>query len=299
MPRIRLVGPQSLDVVSAGRSEIAEGPLWDPARNSLWFFDVLRGLLHRLPADGGDSEVFRLGEVASSAALRADGSLLVCMGYGFATFTPESGLIQPALGIEPHEPGMRMNDGKADPRGRFWAGTMQVQAEPARGSLYSLSADWVIGKHFSGCTISNGLGWSPASDLFYYIDTPTRRIDCYAFDLASGTLGERRTLIDLSDAPGRPDGMAVDSAGRLWVAMAEGGRVLSIDPDGVIAGEIRLPVSLVTSCAFGGHGLDQLFITSGYLGLSEAERASQPLAGMVFSARMPGVCGLPIGVFRG
>lgn len=291
--------PHTLDVASADRAEIGEGPLWDPARQSLWYFDVLRGRLHRLPATGGPAEVSELGEMAACAALRRDGSLLVGLGYGFAGFSPGCGGARPLLGIEPAIPGLRTNDGKADPAGRFWAGTMHIGAEPGQGSLYCLSADWSLRQWLTGRTISNGLGWSPAGDRFYYIDTPERRIDCFGYDLATGALGQRRTLIDLSGEEGRPDGLAVDSAGRLWVAMAEGGHVLCVDSAGFVAGQIQFPVSLVTSCAFGGEGLGRLFVTSGFLGLSAGERARQPLAGAVFSVQVPGVSGLPVGVFGG
>jgi sugar lactone lactonase YvrE len=291
--------PHSLDVVTTIRSELAEGPVWDDARNSLWYVDLLRGLLHRQPAGDGAAEVFEFGDAASAVALRGDGSLLVAVGHGFVTFDPASGAVEPAVTIATSEPGIRLNDGKADASGRFWAGTMHSAAEAGRGSLYSLSAGWRLHRHLTGCTISNGLGWSPDNRVCYFVDTATRRVDSFPFDLTSGTLGGRRTLIDLSGHDGRPDGLAVDTAGRLWVAMAGGGRVLCVSARGAVVGTLPLPVSLVTSCAFGGHGLDELFITTGFLGLTSSALAAEPLAGAVFSARVPGTAGLPVGVFRG
>jgi sugar lactone lactonase YvrE len=152
MAAVRGVIPHSLELVSARRSQIGEGPLRDAARHSLWYFDVLRGLMHRQPVARGEGEVFDLGDMAASAAIVGRRTLLVSLGYGLATFAPESGRLGPIHGIEPAEPRMRVNDGKADPAGRFRAGTMQLEAEPGRGGLYSLPGGWVLRQQLTSCT---------------------------------------------------------------------------------------------------------------------------------------------------
>jgi sugar lactone lactonase YvrE len=193
--------------------------------------------------------------------------------------------------------GVRFNDGKCDPAGRFWAGTMAYDDEPAVGALFRLDPDLSVSKQLSDVTISNGLAWSGDQRTMYYIDTPTRRVDRFAFDPESGSISDRQTVVEIPETSGYPDGMTIDAEEGLWIAMWDGGRI-----ERYIGGRleriVEMPVSRPTSIAFGGSDYDEMFVTSASTGLTDEERAKQPLAGALFRIR-PGVVGVPPVVFEG
>jgi sugar lactone lactonase YvrE len=184
-----------------------------------------------------------------------------------------------------------MNDGKADPWGRFWAGTMGIDKRPDAGALYCLEPDLRLSVALDPVTISNGLDWSADRRSMFYVDTPTQRVD--RFDLEADGLGlrNRRTFSTQALADGSPDGLTLDTAGGLWLALWGGFAVTGYGPSGEVEARIALPASHVTSCTFGGPDLGDLYITTAFAELTEAERAAQPLAGRAFRCR-PGVLGL-------
>jgi sugar lactone lactonase YvrE len=195
--------------------------------------------------------------------------------------------------VEADRPVSRMNDGKCDRRGRFWAGTIAEVHEPGAGSLYRLDADHRAVQVLTGVTTSNGLDWSPDGSTMYFIDTHAHGVDAYDFDEATGEIHNRRRLIDIDPEVGLPDGMAVDAEGGLWVALYDGRAVHRYSADGVLEGRLELPVSLVTSCAFAGPELADLYITT-----AADRHPDEPLAGAVFHCR-PGVAGLSNCPFAG
>jgi sugar lactone lactonase YvrE len=150
----------------------------------------------------------------------------------------------------------------------------------------------------TGVTISNGIDWDPDGRWCYYVDTPERRVDRFAFDGERGLLSERTVAVDLTDAPGDPDGLTVDAEGCLWVAMWDGGQVRRHAPDGELLAIVDLPLDRPTSCAFGGRELDRLFITTSRYGLSAKQLSAQPEAGRMFALE-PGVAGKPSTPFGG
>jgi sugar lactone lactonase YvrE len=192
----------------------------------------------------------------------------------------------------------RMNDGKCDPAGRFWAGTMNLNAKNGAGGLYRLDPDHSVTRVLTGVTISNGLGWSPAGDRMYFIDTGLGGVDAFDFDPGTGECRNRRRLVDIPKDDGVPDGMAVDSQGYLWVALCYGSAVHRYSPTGKLDAVVRFPCSLITSCAFGGRDLSELYVTSGTLSLTQEQHQEQPHAGALFHLR-PGVAGLPPNAYRG
>ena len=175
---------------------------------------------------------------------------------------------------------------------------MAYAGTPGAGSLYRLDPDLSVTTMLKGVTISNGLGWSPDGLTMYYIDTPTRGVDAFAFDPPTGEIADRRRIIDIPPDNGLPDGMTVDSEGGLWVALWGGDAVHRYLPDGTLERIVELPCRVVTSSAFGGALLDELFITTASLGLTPDELEAQPGAGGLFSCR-PGLRGLPSGPFAG
>jgi sugar lactone lactonase YvrE len=193
----------------------------------------------------------------------------------------------------------RFNDAKCDARGRLWAGTMSLVRAPGSAALYRIDgpeAEPVV--VLDGLTIGNGLGWNGASDLMYYVDSPTQRIDMLDFDLATGAVAGRRPFAEIAAADGLPDGLAVDAEDHVWVALFGGGALRRYTPDGELDRVIALPVSNPTCPVFGGPALDDLYVTTARHRLPDAELARQPLAGAVLHRR-PGGAGRAATPFAG
>jgi sugar lactone lactonase YvrE len=213
----------------------------------------------------------------------------VAAGNGFLALDPLTGTVS-ELAAVPGRPGTRMNDGKCDRAGRFYAGSMAEDESPGQGSFYRLDADHSVTEIYTGIGISNGLGWSPDDRLMYYTDSLDYRVDVLDYDLVSGALGERRPFATLGSGDIVPDGLAVDVEGGVWVAVWGGSIIQRYDADGRLTGVVRLPAANVTSCAFGGPALDQLYITT----------AAGPgrLGGVLFTCAA-GIAGLPTYKYRG
>jgi sugar lactone lactonase YvrE len=278
------------------RADLGEGPAWDAAAGRLIWVDITRSVIHELFPDGR-SRAREVPEHVGAAVPRTRGGLLLAIRSGFATLA-DDGSVSVIASVEADDDSTRMNDGKCDPQGRFWAGTMAYAETPGAGSLYRLDPGGAVHRVLTGVTISNGLGWSPDGKVMYYTDTATGGVDTFGFDAASGALTGRRRLITVDPADGSPDGMTVDDEGCLWVALWGGGAVRRYRQDGTLDAVIPLPASKVTSCAFGGQDGGDLYITTAAGGLSPGRRAAEPHAGGVFRCR-PGVTGPPATPFAG
>ena len=207
---------------------------------------------------------------------------------GFAAIDLDSGRRTPIEDPEHHLPDNRFNDGKCDPAGRFWAGTMDTREELAPAPCVLPGRELRVPRKVPGVSISNGLAWSADGTTMYCVDSPTRHIVAYDYDVATGAIENPRPVFHVPEGAGFPDGMAIDVDGCLWVALWDGRRVLRVDPvSGDIADHIDMPVSRPTSCAFGGSAFDELFITSAS-NLPPHQLAREPHAGGVFRVR-PGV----------
>lgn len=276
------------------RDMIGEGPVWDAASGRLCWVDIPAGVIHRCaPSDGSDC-VLAVGQPVGALALGVHGGLVVALRDGFGLIPAGSDRLGTALEIERDIATNRMNDGRCDPAGRFWAGTMAVDHTPEAGSLYRLDehgGSFRATRILGGLTISNGLDWSPDGQLLYYIDSATQRIDVFDFDVDGGEAHGRRTFVSIPEAEGLPDGMVVDAAGCVWVALFGAGVVRRYTPSGELDLEIGVPVSLVTSMAFGGADLGDLYITTARHRLTDEERRRETHAGGVFVCR-PGPCGM-------
>jgi sugar lactone lactonase YvrE len=217
------------------------------------------------------------------------------MEHCVAAFEPTTGALDVIAEIESDKIGNRVNDAKCDSRGRFWVGTMAYdwQTHRGAGSLYRVDPDGSVLPALTGVSLSNGLAWSPDDATFYYVDSATQRIDQFAFDADAGRLANRRSLCTVPAQAGVPDGLTIDADGYLWLALWGGGALWRIEPlNGVVDRVITLPVTQVTSCAFGGPDLSDLYVTSAAVGLSQSALSDQPLAGGLFRIR-PGVTGRP------
>ncbi len=288
---------QDVELVQDARAALGEGPAWDAASGRLIWVDILGRRVHRLdPATGHDALVETPLDVGA-AVPRRSGGLLLALQDGFWR-QEGSGAPEPWVRVG-EDASVRFNDGKCDPAGRLYAGTMGYDARPGAGAFYRLDPDGRVTPLLDGVTISNGLAWSADARTFFYIDSPLRRIDAFDVDPVTGALSRRRTVVDLSSVAGVPDGMAIDADGGLWVAFFGGGCVRRYDPDGGAAtAEILLPARDVTSCAFGGPDLADLYITTARVAADAAELAARPLSGGLFRIR-PGVRGTPTEAFAG
>ena len=281
------------EVVLEAGADLAEGPVW--TEHSLWWVDLEAGRVHHSDPVTGSDEVIEVGESVGAVIPRVGGGAVLGMRDGVALWDAE-GREERRIPIEVDDDESRMNDAMCDPVGRLFTGTMTQ--DHRRSALYRVDPDGTVTTVFTGIGISNGLGWSPDGARMYYVDTPTQRVDVMTYDVATGAVGERRPLVRIADGEGFPDGMTVDAEGCLWVAFWDGGCVRRYDPDGRLVRTVSLPVDRVTSCAFGGAGLDRLYVTTASAGLDAAELAAQPLAGSIFVVD-PGCLGLPVSRFAG
>lgn len=272
------------------RTTLGEGPVWHEASGTLLFVDVLPGDVYRYSPDTGTSTVVNVGQAVGAVVFDPTGTLVVAVRDGIGVI--DGNEMRVATPIESENPENRMNDAKCDPQGRLWAGTMAFDATEKAGALYRIGPDFASARIVDGLTISNGMGWTADGQLMYFIDSPTHRIDCFDFDPAEGAIGNRRPFVELDPAEGLPDGMTVDAEGGVWVAFFGGGTVKRYTAAGDHAATVELPVTQVTSCTFGGPDLQDLYVTTASVGLTDDELAAQPLAGSLFRCR-PGVRGTP------
>ena len=284
------------EVVLAAGAALGEGPVWDPRAGSLLWTDIVRGEVHRLSPQTGMDTATAYGQPVGAVAWRRAGGLVLATRDGFR-IVPDSGAEQ-LVPVEADKLDQQMNDGKCDRCGRFWAGTSSLSRRPGVSALYRLGPDRRVETVLTGVSMSNGLGWSPDDRLFYYVDSPTQRVDVFQVDPDSGELRNRRPLVHVPRSLGIPDGLTVDADGCVWLAVWGAGAVHRYTPAGRLDGVLQVPARQVTSCTFGGPGLRHLFVTSARQGLPERELAEQPLAGAVFAAR-PAVGGFAADGFAG
>jgi sugar lactone lactonase YvrE len=267
--------------------------MWDARTQTLYWVDILNKRIYA----NGDVPA-ELDEFVGCIALRKGGGLVLTKRFSFWTFDSgfASSTFLAALTDEPSN--NRLNDGKCDPRGRFIAGTMDIHEKDPTGSLYSFDGKSIT-KLLSGVTISNGMTWSLDGKTFYYIDTPTREVKAFDYDLDTGMIADPRVAVTFPESLGWPDGMTSDTQGNLWVAMWGGAQITKWNPNtGKLLEQIPMPVIQPSSCAFGGKNMNELFITSARKGLDEVALKQYPLSGGVMRVET-NVEGMPMFEFAG
>ena len=288
-----------VELVADLHNVIGEGPIWLEDEQRLAWVDIKGHHVHWLdPQTGRVEQIDVSADVGAVAPTTTSGKLIAAVGNGFQVIDRKSGGMTILAVAEPDRPGNRMNDGKCDSRGRFWAGTMADDETPGAGALYRLNLDYTVDRMLSEVTVSNGLDWTADDRLMYYIDSASHRVDVLDFEPSIGTIANRRPLIQIDVSDGVPDGMTLDAEGGLWVALWGGWSVRRYRPDGSFDLEIKVPVSKVSSCVFGGPDLSDLYITTAARGLSEEQLEKQPHAGGLFRCR-PGHGGRPPYRFAG
>ena len=284
---------RDVETVVDRRSLVGEGAIWDARRQRLLWVDILGHLLFIYDPATGKNRGINLLQAVGTVVPRAKGGVVVALHNGFARLDPETERMTPIADPEADLPGNRFNDGKCDPAGRLWAGTMAFDGmrDREQGALYCLDADGAVTRKLGRISISNGIVWSADARTMYFIDTVKNDVRAFDYDLETGAIANERVMVR-NDGDGHFDGMTIDAEGMVWIALFGGGAVKRYDPQtGEHLATIELPVSCVTSCAFGGPDLDQLYVTSGSYRLTAAELAEQPLAGSLFRV-VPGVLGV-------
>jgi len=269
------------------KDQLGEGPLWHPGEQALYWVDIFGRRIHWLRPASGQHKTFTTVERITALGWRALGGLVVTTDKEFAMWDTQTQRLVPLAAPESLADAVRFNDGAVDPEGRFWAGTMnEEEPDAADGCLYRLDPDGCLHTMGTGFTIANGLGWSPDGTTLYFTDTSRRTIWAYDYEAASGVITNQRPFVRVPDGDGVPDGLTVDSEGGVWSAKWGGWKVTRYDPQGRIDREVHLATQNVTSCAFGGVDLDELYITTAQVGLSEHEQRDQPLAGDLFRTKV-------------
>ena len=240
--------------------------------------------LHALDPATGAVESKSFPDLVCAVAPTGSPRLQVAFAKELAWLDWPSGVVTPIVAVEPDMPGNRCNDGKRDPAGRFWIGTMSRSGEVVgAGALHRLENDGTLTRVLSGLTIANGLSWSPDQRTMYFIDSPTREVWAFDFDPADSAISNRRTVVKVPESLGWPDGMTIDANGNLWVAHWAAGCVARWEAkSGRLLETIATDCPHTSSCCFGGLDERDLYITTSQLGLSATELARAPLSGRLF-----------------
>lgn len=280
------------------RCELGEGPVWDPAEGVLYFVDITGGRVWRHGPTTGSFASHDFGTTVSAVGLRAAGGLVVACGAGIEFLDFASGKRTPVADPNAGDSHTRFNDAKVDRQGRFLVVTMDRQQHEPLGKLYALEPDHATRTVASGFTIGNGPAWSPDGRTFYLTDSGPHTIYAYDYDPATGDVANRRTFATSESYGGTPDGCTVDAEGFVWSCFNLGGKVARLAPDGRVDRVIDMPVDTPSSLAFGGPGLDVLYVTSMHSGGPGAESHS-PLGGALFAVHGLGTVGLAEPGYRG
>jgi sugar lactone lactonase YvrE len=281
-----------VELVIDSKSELGEGALWNYKTGELLWVDIKGKILNFYkPLTGNNKEMFT-GQMIGTVVPTETEQVLVALQNGIYKLDPKTG--SKKLIVDPEEdlPDNRFNDGKCDPAGRFWAGTMSMVNEKNAGALYRLDPDSSIHKMVDNVSISNGIVWSPDNTKMYYIDTPTKKVMQYNYNIETGNISDPEVAVEIPNDMGSPDGMTMDEEGNVWIALWGGSAVGCWNPEtGKLMHTIGVPAKNVTSCAFGDDDLGTLYITTARTGTSEEELEKFPYAGGVFKTR-PGVKGV-------
>ncbi|WCM54179.1 SMP-30/gluconolactonase/LRE family protein [Pseudomonas sp. WJP1] len=293
----------SAELIVDARNAVGESPVWVPEENALYWVDIPAGGLQRWSAQTGHVHAWKTPQMLACIARHPDGGWVAGMESGFFHLQAhEDGSLDsaPLAHVDHARPGMRLNDGRCDRQGRFWAGSMvlDMNANAAVGTLYRYDAgqQGPLQAQMNGLIVPNGLAFSPDGKTMYLSDSHplVQQVWAFDYDIDSGTPSNRRVFIDMNQHDGRPDGAAVDAEGCYWICGNDAGLVHRFTPDGRLDRSLAVPVKKPSMCAFGGSRLDTLFVTSIRPGDDQDE---QSLAGGVF-ALDPGVKGLPEPLFK-
>lgn len=280
-------------------AQLGEGPIWDHRIKTLYWVDIEQEFVHTFEPSTGKSVSYPVNQKVGTVVPTSSGKVILGLQKGIYLWDLKNNTNTRLAAPEADKPGNRLNDGKCDPRGRFWVGSMDLKGAPLQGSLYKYEAKAAAENMLDSVSISNGLVWTADGATMYYIDTPTRCVKAFDFDVVRGIISHQKVAFSIPDSLGYPDGMAIDENGNVWIGMWGGGCVSHWNPKtGQYLGKVVVPgAKNVTACAFGGKHLDQLYITTARQGLSAKELRAYSESGNLFVAKV-GVKGLPASFFK-
>jgi sugar lactone lactonase YvrE len=291
---------ESIRCVLPWQAIVGESPVWHEEEQSLYWIDIQGKQIHCFHPASGANQSFPLPEIVTSLAPRAAGGFVLTLKRQFATFNPRTSQLELLGEVEGNLPNNRFNDGKCDPQGRFWTGTMDALhwSAPA-GTLFCMDTNQTITPMQSNVVCSNGLGWSPDGRTFYYTESFRYAIFAYDFEPASGRISNRRSFASFDvNRGGFPDGMTVDSEGFVWSNVVGLGQIQRYDPRGRLERIVQLPAPRATDCTFGGPDLKTLYVTTARETMTPDQLAAAPLSGSLFAVDCE-VRGLPSTPFFG
>ncbi|MCM3719005.1 SMP-30/gluconolactonase/LRE family protein [Fictibacillus phosphorivorans] len=271
------------ELVLPAKAALGEGPCWDSKKGVLYWVNILGKTVNIYDPKTNENKEIHVGQQVGTVVPRESGGVVVAMQKGFYFLDSETEQLTEIVDPEEQLPENRFNDGKCDPYGRFWAGTLSLSEEEGKGSLYCLHSDFNVEKKVGDLTISNGLAWSPDHRFMYLIDTPTRKVTRFDYDGETGAIDNPVPVIEFKEGEGFPDGMTIDEEGMLWIAHWNGAQVSRWNPEtGEQLTSISVPALNVTSCTFGGPDLKTLYITTARKNMTEEEWGKYPLTGGLF-----------------
>lgn len=277
--------------------DLGEGPFWHPLRDALFWFDILGKRMLCRGAEGPRDWLFP--EMVSAAGIIDRDELLIASETALFRFNLETGVRQDVVALEADDTATRSNDGRTDPMGGFWIGTMgkvEGAGEPARGSIYRFFGG-ELRRLYSGIAVSNAICFAPDGRAAFFTDTQTQRVMRVALDAEGWPAGAPDLFLDLTAEGLWPDGAVIDAEGVMWLAQWGAGRVAAYGPDGRFLRAVEFPAPHTTCPAFGGADLTTLYCTSARVGLQPADRPDWPQAGMTFAAAS-GTRGQPVAMIR-
>ncbi|MBD1397547.1 SMP-30/gluconolactonase/LRE family protein [Pontibacter sp. JH31] len=284
-------------LVLDARATLGEGAIWHPVEELLYWVDIECKELHVFDPVTMQDEVWPVGARIGTVVPVVGGGALVALQNGIHRINTETGELR-CITNPLQAKDIRFNDGKCDPAGRFWVGTMALDSREGAAVLYRMDRDGSIHQMLDKLSVSNGLVWTADKKTMYFIDTPTCKVQRFAYDNETGAISYQGDAIRIPESEGKPDGMTIDSAGNLWIALYGGGAVGCWNTEtGALIQKITVPAPHTTSCAFGGEDLATLFITSARDGLDSEQLKKYPQSGGIFAVK-PGVQGVPAELFR-
>ncbi len=278
----------SSELLYNSQSQLGEGAFWNHQTNTFWWVDILGKQLHVYDPATKVNLSYTMPQLIGTVVPDKAGNAIVALQDGIYRFYFHSETLE-LLAKADHDPGkFRFNDGKCDPAGRLWVGSISMDGSKETSALYMMDTNFTFKRVWEGITISNGIVWSADKTKMYYIDTPTQQVKEFNYNNETGEITFSRIAVEIQRELGSPDGMAIDENDNLWIGHWGGLAVYCWDPvSGDLITKIDVRAKNVTSCAFSGENLDQLIITTARVGMSEAERNSLPNSGGLFLA-IPG-----------
>ncbi len=275
------------------KAKLGEGSIWNYKSGELYWVDIESKKVNFYNPKTKTNRTISLPSMVGTVVPKSDSLCVVALEDGIYELNMFTSELNQISDVEKDITTNRFNDGKCDPAGRLWVGSMAFKQTKNDANLYMILPNGETVKKLDSVTISNGIVWTKDKKTMYYIDTPTSAIKAFDFDLTTGNISNERIAVEIPETLGYPDGMTIDNEDKLWVGMWNGTGVLRFDPlTGSVLSKIEVPAQNITSCAFGGDDLETLYITTASIGMTKEQEAKYPLAGSVFKAH-PGVKGVP------